>query len=204
MGVRGETNMKKLLLGLLLGLFLTGCQQPTIDYNSFSDNDPSRPEVELNVSVNDDARTLVDVQKTAAVNETVVLTIKTSDEIDVKVITVITKNEDVLLKDYIEDYTVEVSMYKSKIDSYFDVGMCFVNKEFDNLEDINGKYVFRITTKKNNPDLENRNGWDKYRYNITYTDLQSYKDKKFNFCAIIGEDVWCVNRIDTKFRIEIQ
>lgn len=39
--------MKKLLLGLLLALSLIGCQQPTIDYNSFSDNDPSRPEVEL-------------------------------------------------------------------------------------------------------------------------------------------------------------
>ena len=39
--------MKKIIFGLLLGLFLTGCQQPTIDYNNFSDIDPSRPEVEV-------------------------------------------------------------------------------------------------------------------------------------------------------------
>lgn len=39
--------MKKIIYGLLAALFLIGCQQPTIDYNNFSDIDPSRPEVEL-------------------------------------------------------------------------------------------------------------------------------------------------------------
>lgn len=39
--------MKKIILGLTLVLVLTSCQQPTIDYNNFSDSDPSSPKVEL-------------------------------------------------------------------------------------------------------------------------------------------------------------
>lgn len=58
--------MKKIIYGLLLALFLTGCQQPTIDYNNFSDIDPSRPEVEV------EQETIQDEQQEAVEEEIII------------------------------------------------------------------------------------------------------------------------------------
>lgn len=73
--------MKKIIYGLLAALFLIGCQQPTIDYNNFSDIDPSRPEVEL------EEETIEDEQQEEIVEEEIVIEedlTKTEDEIPVE------------------------------------------------------------------------------------------------------------------------
>ena len=91
-------------------------------------------------------------------------------------------------KDYITNNNgrLTVSMNKSYTNN-FDVGLCFTEKVFDNLEYIDSKYVFRVANKVafNENQIEewaDKNGW-RYKCTIetTYTG--------YVLCAIVGEKV---------------
>lgn len=85
--------------------------------------------------------------------------------------------------------TLVVYIYSNELD--FDVGMCFNEKTFDNLECIDNKYVFRVAKKQTLfYDVDGS-----YNCKITST------AKNYKSCAIVGEKVFAAvdGQVDINF-----
>ena len=113
--------MKKLLLVILAALFLTGCQQPTIDYNNFSDIDPSRPEVEL------EEETVEDEQQEEIIEE----------EFEV---------ENDLEQEVEDEYKIIIDTYRVYFEEY-KVDLISRKETFKNIEDSND-FRFHFENRK--------------------------------------------------------
>lgn len=93
--------------------------------------------------------------------------------------------EDVVFeKTDVDNSNLVIAVYKNDkglpLVENFDVGLYFDEKDFDNLEPIDNKYVFRVANKTATFDVGN--GY--YTCKITST------AKNYEFCAIVGERVF--------------
>lgn len=83
--------------------------------------------------------------------------------------------------------TVSTNEATDKLD--FDVGMCFDTKDFDNLEYVDSKYVFRVANKKDTSVKGWSNEFGNYGWHYQCI-IETNTDTKHKLCAIVGERVF--------------